>query len=111
MDLTERVSDAAGQVGLLLVLITLFTNEQARSRDAQANRSGGSDKDAVRRIRIITAVLAAATIVALLTLLPLVIEIAKTCCEMRISPTLALFVLTWLLLVGLVVWHVVIWRR
>ncbi len=43
------------------ILVTLFTNEQTRGRDVETRRAGGPDDTAVRRIRVLCAVLSTVT--------------------------------------------------
>lgn len=109
--LSQQVGDAAGLLGLLLALNTLFTAEQARRLEDERGREGGARKGAVSATRWLTAALAAITAASLVMLSPLVADIADTVGDDDWEPVLGVFVLTWVLLVGLFAWQVVITAR
>lgn len=109
--LAEQVGDAAGLLGLLLALNTLFTAEQARRLEEERAREGGARRRPVATVRSITAALGLVTSAALVMLAPLVVDILDTIGGDRWEPVLGVFVLTWLLLVGLLVWQGVITIR
>ena len=61
MTVFERVSNASTLLGLLLVLVTLFTSERARCLDAEENWIGRGRGGAYRRIALTTTALATVT--------------------------------------------------
>jgi len=108
--LLDKVGGASTLLGLLLVLVTLFTSEQSRSLDAETERSGGGRSKTYRRIGIMATCLAIITGAALLSLFPIASEIIDTCCHGAWEPTFAVFLLVWLLLVPLMGWQIAIAR-
>lgn len=109
--LVDSVQGVGAMIGLFLALITLFTNEQSRLRDVEHDREGGADNDAVRRIRWLTGALLLVTAVTWLVLLPTVVEIARLGFGWPPEPVLTVFVVIWLLLLGLAAWQVTIISR
>lgn len=103
--MADRVSDAASLTGLLLVLVTLFTSEQARSLDNERRRLGGAEAGSRKRIRTLALALAAVTLLCILALAPLVAQIIKECCSGAWNPVRALFLLVWVLLFPLIIWQ------
>lgn len=108
MTLVGRVGDASTLVGVLLVLITLFTSEQARALDVERHRDGGPRLSALRRVAAVAAVLAVVTAISWLTLVPLGLDVVRTCCSGSSEPVLQIFDLVWMLMVPLVVWQVLV---
>jgi hypothetical protein len=105
MTISERVGSASTLVGLLLILVTLFTSEQARSLDAERSHEGGPRTGICRRITIITAALAAVTILAFASLSGLAYDVVRSCCGASWDASLAVFVLVFLLLIPLAGWQ------
>jgi hypothetical protein len=103
-----RITEVSTLIGLLLVLVTLFTSEQARAVDAERRREGGSTRGAGRRITAISLCLAVVTIVAVLSTAPLVWDVIKFLVDGDAEPVQAVFALVWLLLVPLAFWQLVI---
>jgi hypothetical protein len=103
--LSEQVGDAAGLLGLLLALVTLFTNEQAKRFNDERGRQGGPRPDTLRSIRWICLGLSLVTGGAILSLAPLVRDVIGTVGGTRWEPVLGVFVLTYLLLLALLSWQ------
>lgn len=107
----DRVSSASTLVGLLLVLVTLFTSEQARSLEVEEHRTGGAQPGSYRRIALTAVGLALVTLASLLSLCTLVWDVLRLCCGSGWDSTLAVFVLVWVLLIPLCMWQVSVGRR
>lgn len=107
----DRVSSASTLVGLLLVLVTLFTSEQARSLEVEEHRTGGAQPGSYRRIALTAVALALVTLTSLLSLSTLVWDVLRLCCGSGWDSTLAVFLLVWVLLIPLCVWQVSVGRR
>jgi len=107
----DRVGNASTLLGLLLVLVTLFTSEQARSLEVEENRSGGAQPGSYRRIALISAGLGAVTLASLASLATLAWNVLGLCCSKGWDSSLAVFLLVWLLLVPLEGWQLSISRR
>lgn len=101
----ERIGQASGLIGLLPVLVTLFTSEQARALEAERRREGGATPQAKRRIMVISLSLAGVTVAALFALSPLVWDVLGAWGEGEGDPLQIVFALVWLLLVPLTVWQ------
>lgn len=106
--LSEQVGDAAGLLGLLLALDTLFTAEQGRRLDEERARQGGPRHSRLATIRRITIGLAVVTAASVALLLPLVVDVLKSLGDDAWEPVLGVFALTWLLLLGLLAWQAVL---
>jgi O-antigen/teichoic acid export membrane protein len=107
----DRVSSASTLLGLLLVLVTLFTSEQARSLEVEQHRAGGAQAGSYKRIALTTSGLALVTLASLISLSSLAWDILRLCCGQDWDPALAVFLLVWLLLIPLAVWQVSVARR
>ncbi len=107
----QDIGDVSGLLGLLLLLVTLFTSEQARDLDREETRRGGPRRRSVGRISIIAGILAVVTTVGLVGLTPLAVDVLDTCCRGRWQPVLFVFLLVWLLLIALVAWQMLILVR
>jgi hypothetical protein len=103
---TERIGQASSLVGLLLVLITLFTSEQARALDAERRREGGATRGARSRIIAISLSLGMVTAAAVVALFPIVWEVVRAWMGRRGDPLHVVFALVWLLLIPLCGWQV-----
>jgi hypothetical protein len=80
----DRVGNASTLLGLLLVLVTLFTSEQARTLDVEEHRSGGAEAGSYRRVALISAGLATVTLASLASLATLVWDVLRLCCAWRL---------------------------
>lgn len=108
VDLNEKVARVANLLGLLLALDTLFTAEQGRRLAQERRREGGADRAALRLIRVLALGLAVVTTTAVAVLFPLFRDVLKVIGEPEWEPVLGVFELTWILLVALAMWQVVI---
>jgi hypothetical protein len=99
------VSNASTLLGLLLVLVTLFTSEQAKSLDNERSRAGGGRRSAYRRIGAIAVALAIVTATSLVSLWPLAGDVKSLCCGLEWDPILGVFELVWILLLPLLIWQ------
>ena len=102
-ELSNEVGAASALLGLLLVLVTLFTSEQARRQEAALD----ADKytDTLRHELFAVAVaLELFTVGAIAGLFQLAGRAIATAGRARIDPVLWIFVLAWFLLGGLVIW-------
>lgn len=104
--LSDQVNTASTLVGLLLALNTLFTAEQARRLSDERLRTGGARRDKLRTIRWTSIALALVTIAALASLFPLFRDVIEAVGTRQWQSVLAVFELTWLLLVALAVWQI-----
>jgi hypothetical protein len=105
-DLGEQVSQASNLLGLLLALDTLFTGEQARRLEDERTRTGGAKPAALRAALLACTGLAVVTVAALVSLTPLTVDVADTLGESDWQPVFGVFLLAYVLLVGLVVWQI-----
>jgi len=97
--MVDRVSSASALVGLLLVLVTLFTLGASEAFDAEQSRPGGARTGSYRRIAITATGLSLVTLTSLISLAPLTLAILGACCGGDWEPVLALFFIVWLLLI------------
>ncbi len=104
--LTEQIGEATNLLGLLLVLITLFTSEQSRRLSEERKRSGGADTNSLHQIRVISVGLTVVTGASVLALSPLTGEVVRKALSANFEPIWLIFALAWALLVALVVWQV-----
>lgn len=111
MSIQDQVSATTGGIGIVLVLISLFTSEQARRNDTERARMGGPRRDTSRTTYLLSIGLAVTTLVALMVLAPLVIKILRSCCSGAWLPADAIFLLLWVLLLPLPLWQVSIARE
>jgi hypothetical protein len=102
--LSGEVGDAASLLGLVLVLLTLFTSEQARRLDVELAKPQLENRPRIE-IQTISTVLALFTAAALVGLSRLAGRSIAALHLSNIDPVLWIFVLTWFLLGGLVVWQ------
>lgn len=108
--LADTITATGSVTGLFLTLVTLFTNEQSRLREIEQTREGGGELGNLTRIRRFTWALLGVTVVTWVVLLPTVVEVLRRGPGWPPHPVLTMFVLTWLLLIGLAVWQVAIIR-
>ena len=104
--LVAQVRDAANLLGLLLALDTLFTTEQARRLAEQRAREGGARRQALRGVRLTALGLAVLTAGSVAILAPLMVGVLGAIGGDDWEPVLGVFALTYLLLVGLLLWQV-----
>lgn len=64
----------------------------------------------MRTIRWVTLALLIVTAAAATILVPLVVEVVRTCCSGQFQPTLGAFLIVWVLLLPLAGWQWSIWR-
>lgn len=109
--LTEQVTTASSLVGLLLALDTLFTAEQGRRLGEERNRDGGPRGSKLLTIRLTAIGLVLVTVAGTVALFPLFRDVLNTIGTPSWQPVLAVFELTWLLLVALAIWQgTIAWR-
>ena len=104
--LDEQVAQASNLLGLLLALDTLFTTEQARRLAEERTRIGGARRAALRVALLTCLGLAAVTVAALASLTPLAVDVVDTLGESSWQPVFGVFLLTYVLLIGLVTWQI-----
>jgi len=109
--LGEQVAQASNLLGLLLALDTLFTTEQARRLTEERTRIGGARRAALRTALLTCAGLATVTAAALASLTPLAVDVVDTLGESSWQPVFGVFLLTYVLLVGLIVWQITLTAR
>ncbi|HET6833599.1 MAG TPA: hypothetical protein VFH30_07005 [Acidimicrobiales bacterium] len=110
--LAEQVAQASNLLGLLLALDTLFTTEQARRLAEEKTRIGGAKRSALRAAFLTCVGLAAVTLAALASLTPLALDVVETLGESRRwQPVFGVFLLAYVLLVGLVTWQITLTIR
>lgn len=110
-DVATRVNDFGALVGLVLVFITLFTNQRdATLRGLPANPKA-TKADATSETWLLLA-LAAVTLLLFLAGLPVVVEAATGWTPRAFAgPLRAALVLSWVLLLGLLAWQIALARR
>jgi protein-S-isoprenylcysteine O-methyltransferase Ste14 len=109
--LDEQVAQVASLLGLLLALDTVFTTEQARRLTEERTRTGGAKPSALRTTLVTCILLGAVTLAALASLTPLAIDVVGTIGETSWEPVFGVFLLTYVLLVGLVAWQILLTIR
>jgi hypothetical protein len=110
--LDEQVAQAASLLGLLLALDTLFTSEQARRITEERTRTGGAKRSVLRTTLITCILLGAVTLAALASLTPLAIDVLGTIGDdTDWEPVFGVFLLTYVLLIGLVAWQILLTIR
>jgi protein-S-isoprenylcysteine O-methyltransferase Ste14 len=109
--LDEQVAQAASLLGLLLALDTLFTSEQARRITEERTRIGGAKRSALRTTLVTCVLLGGVTLAALASLTPLAIDVVATIGDPSWEPVFGVFLLTYVLLVGLLAWQILLTSR
>ncbi|MGH2474240.1 MAG: hypothetical protein ACRDIL_03165 [Candidatus Limnocylindrales bacterium] len=109
--LDEQVAQAASLLGLLLALDTLFTSEQARRITEERTRTGGAKRSVLRTTLVTCILLGAVTLAALVSLTPLAIDVVGTIGDTDWEPVFGVFLLTYVLLIGLVAWQILLTIR
>jgi hypothetical protein len=114
-DLGEQVDQASNLLGLLLALATLFTSEQARRLAEERTRTGGAKPAVLRTAFLASTALGIVTLAALASLTPLAVDVVDTLGDSAWQPVYGVFLLAYVLLVGLVAWQGTLaaraWRR
>jgi hypothetical protein len=110
MTLSQEIGDFGALVGLLLTLAALLTANRASALAALNKASDVKRKDKQREIAL-DALLAIVTLLLWLGGLPLAIRAARHLDPLAHGgPLLSVFVLSWVLLLGLVGWQVQLMR-
>jgi protein-S-isoprenylcysteine O-methyltransferase Ste14 len=109
--LDEQVAQAASLLGLLLALDMLFTSEQARRLTEERTRTGGAKRSVLRTILVACILLGAVTLAALASLTPLAIDVVGAIGDPGWEPVFSVFLLTYVLLIGLVAWQILLTIR
>jgi protein-S-isoprenylcysteine O-methyltransferase Ste14 len=109
--LDEQVAQVASLLGLLLALDTLFTTEQARRLTEERTRTGGAKRSVLRTTAVTCILLGVVTLAALASLTPLAIDVVRSIGEASWEPVFGVFLLTYVLLVGLVAWQILLTIR
>ncbi|MEA2633421.1 MAG: hypothetical protein QOH92_188 [Chloroflexota bacterium] len=104
--LSDQVGQASNLVGLLLVLVTLFTSEQARRLAEERSRTGGPNRSTLQLTLWLSIGLALVTIASIAALEPIVSSVLGTIGTNRFGPVFAVFVLVWALLFALGAWQI-----
>jgi hypothetical protein len=105
LTITERIGQASSLVGLLLVLVTLFTSEQARALETERRREGGATPGGRRRIMAISLALGVVTLASLTALSPIVWQVVGAWTTRQGDALHVVFALVWLLLIPLCGWQ------
>jgi len=104
--LVDEISDGAGFVSLLLALVTVFTAEVEREREHH-RQLGNPSNAGFKRIGSMAAGLAVLTAASVLALLDWFLDAAEATIERDpYEPALAIFSISWVLLLVLVLWQV-----
>jgi hypothetical protein len=103
--LGEQIEQASTLLGLLLALDTLFTTEQARRLADERNRTGGAKPAALRAVLVASVGLGVVTVAALASLTPLAADVVDGVGDTDWQPVYGVFLLAYVLLVGLVGWQ------
>lgn len=104
-DIGERIRSFASLVGLVLVLITLFTNQRAATLRELGTGSAGKKQDATQEMYLLASLLVV-TLLLFLVGLPVVSgSVDGWHPRAFLGPLRAAFFLSWLLLLGLVGWQ------
>lgn len=111
MSVADQISSATGSVGVVLVLLSLFTAEQSRRNEFETDRIGGPRRSVTSATRRFGWFLAVATSLAFLALVPLGVRVIESCCSGAWRGDQAVFLLLWLLMLPLVGWQVAIARQ
>lgn len=109
--LDEQVAQVASLLGLLLALDTVFTTEQARRLTEERTRTGGAKRSALRTTLVTCILLGVVTLAALASLTPLAIDVVGTIGDANWEPVFGVFLLTYVLLVGLAAWQILLTIR
>jgi hypothetical protein len=103
---TDEIGDLGALVGLLLALVTLFTANRATAIRTLKAAPDLTDRERVREIWL-NASLAAVTFLVFLAGLPLVVRALNELHPLAHGgPVRSVFILVWLLLIGLIAWQV-----
>jgi sterol desaturase/sphingolipid hydroxylase (fatty acid hydroxylase superfamily) len=109
--LDGRITDYATLVALVLVLLTLFTSQRANTLTALERDTEVTQKQSFQEM-VLDGVLGLVTLVLFATGLPLLWDAVTSYHPTGHSgPLRGGFTITWLLLIALVVWQVLLFRR
>ncbi len=108
MSVADQVGAAAGLVGVLLALVTLFTSAQSSAFQAQQTRSGGADRKVLIRVAMASVSLLTVTIASFLSLRPLASSVWHTRGTPDWQAFFPVFLWVWILLIFLGVWQLVL---
>jgi hypothetical protein len=105
MKLTHQISDFGALVGLLLALATLLTANRATAVTALYKRADLTSSAKLREVAL-NALLGTVTLLVWLAGLPLAVDAATNLRPLAHGgPLRSVFVLTWVLLLGLIGWQ------
>jgi len=103
--LDSRITDFASLVGLVLVLLTLFTGQRASTLRELTHSADAKRADGVQEL-ILDVVLVIVTLLLFLAGLPIAIDAVGHLHPLAFSgPLRGAFVITWVLLPGLFLWQ------
>jgi hypothetical protein len=105
--LPREVADAASILALFLILLTLFTSEQARRLDVELGKAELAERPRTE-IQAIAGTLGLFTVAAVVGLTGLARRSIAAIHLTRLDPVLWIFVLSWFLLGGLLAWQATI---
>lgn len=103
--ISAQVSDASSLLGILLILVTLFTQILASALDDQSDLTGGAEKETRNRIRVKTSGLFIFTLLVILSLTPTIHNVFKSHGTQNWESPFFLFILVWFALFPLCAWH------
>lgn len=104
--LADQVEKASNIIAVLLVLLTLFTANQASDLDRELTRDGGPKRRAVRQVAALTVFLCLLTAVSAGATFGLALRIVTSVGTSDWDPTTVIFDAVWVLLVFLFAWQV-----
>jgi hypothetical protein len=107
-EVADEVGQAANLLGLLLVLLTLFTSEQARRLGEERTRAGGARRTNLRVIVWISIGLSLVSASSIVALSPIVGDVLGTVGTTGFRPLFLVFALVWLLLIALAAWQIIL---
>jgi hypothetical protein len=108
VSVADQIGSAAGLLGVLLALVTLFTSAQSSAFSAQRSRQGGPQKPVLARIAVVCLALFVVTLLSFLSLAPLGKEVWHARGTQEWLPFYAVFLWVWLLLLFLGGWQLVL---
>src|ERR687898_365299 len=98
-------------LGRVLALDPLFPPERPRRLAGGRPRIGGAKPAALRAAFLACIALAGVTLAALASLTPLAVDVVETLGESSWQPVFGVFLLAYVLLVGLVTWQITLTVR
>jgi uncharacterized BrkB/YihY/UPF0761 family membrane protein len=106
--IADQVGAAAGLIGVLLALITLFTSAQSAAFQAEQTRVGGANRTILARIAALSLALFVVTGASYLSLGPLALDVWRARGTPEWQAFFWIFLWVWVLLVFLAAWQVVV---